>query len=117
MFSRITIPVIILALTAMNAVFSQDTGYLTLENATGLALQNNHLLNIRRLQTGEKQQKVNEDRVKYLPSVTVTGTYQYNTNLPGLTIDQGSFGQLPLGGIVLSLPPADYRIGMGNHNI
>jgi outer membrane protein TolC len=115
--SRIAIEAVILVLSAITPAFSQDTAHLDLEKAAGLALQNNHLLNIKRLQAGEKQQKVNEDRVKYFPSVTAAGTYQYNTNLPGLTIGQGSFGQLPLGGIVISLPPTDYRIGMGNHNI
>jgi len=55
-----------------------------------LALQNNHLLNVRKYQVDEKQQKVNEDRVKYFPVVAIGGSYQYNTSLPSITIEQGN---------------------------
>ena len=87
------------------------------EAAIELALQNNHLINVKRLQIDEKQQKVNEDRIKYLPVIAVGGSYQYNTNLPSFTIDQGQFGQLPFGGIIIPLPPADEVIEVGDHNV
>lgn len=94
----------------------QNVTALTLENATALALKNNHLLNVKRFQTDEKKQKVNEDRIKYMPTVLAAGTYQYNSNLPSLTVEQGRFGQLPLGTIIIPLPAKDEVIGMGNHN-
>jgi outer membrane protein TolC len=50
---------------------AQESLSLGLDNAIDLALQNNHLLNIRRLQIDEKQQKVSEDKVKYLPTVII----------------------------------------------
>ncbi len=96
---------------------SQVTTSLTLSQAEDLALQKNHLLNVRRLQVEEKQQKVNEDKVKFLPSVIVGGSYQYNTNLPGLTLEKGMFGQLPYGTLTIPLPAKDEVLQIGNHNL
>ncbi len=90
---------------------------LSLETAVEMALKNNHLINVKRLQIDEKQQKVNEDKVKYLPVIGIGGSYQYNTNLPGFTIDQGRFGTLPFGGLLYPLPPFDEIIVVGEHNI
>lgn len=96
---------------------AQEKHHITLENAIELALQNNHLLNVKKMQVEEKKQKVNEDKVKFLPSVILGGSYQYNSNLPGLTLTQGMFGQLPYGGVIIPLPAADEVIRMGNHDI
>lgn len=96
---------------------SQDKSMLSLETAVEMALKNNHLINVKRLQIDEKQQKVNEDKVKYLPVIGIGGSYQYNTNLPGFTIDQGRFGTLPFGGLLYPLPPFDEIIVVGEHDI
>lgn len=96
---------------------AQEGRSLSLENAVTLAIQNNHLLNIRKLQVEEKQQKVNEDRVKYLPVIGIGGSYQYNTNLQVLTIEQGRFGQLPYGGVMIPLPATNEVFELGNHNV
>ncbi len=89
---------------------------LNLQKIQRMAVQNNHYLKIKQMQVSEKQQKVNEDRVKYFPMVTVGGNYQYNTNLPELTIPAGSFGTLPaaLGGS--GLPATDVNFEMGENN-
>jgi outer membrane protein TolC len=108
---------ITLAITAWLPLFAQDASTLNLETAIELALQNNHLLNVKKLQVNEKQQKVNEDKVKYLPVIGIGGLYQYNTNLPSLTIEQGRFGALPYGGILIPLPAVDETITMGKHDI
>lgn len=112
------------ALSALGLIFvlgpslpAQERLQLNLDEAVDLALKNNHLLNVRRLQVEEKQAKVNEDRVKFLPMVALGGSYQYNTNLPSLAIYQGQFGQLPYGGVIIPLPASDEIIQMGNHNI
>ncbi len=97
--------------------FAQQTEKLTLEKATSLALQNNRLLTIKTLQVSEKQQKVNEDKVKFYPSVTVASTYQYNTNLGSLTIPQGSFGALPLNGNSIALPSESKTFELGQHHL
>jgi outer membrane protein len=109
--------ILALAIAGQPLMFGQDKKTLTLEQAVELALQNNHLLNVRKYQVEEKQQKVSEDKVKYFPAVTVAGSYQYNANLPKLTLLQGSFGQLPLGGVVIQLPPTDYFLELGKHSI
>jgi outer membrane protein len=88
---------------------------LSLDSAVSLALEKNHLLNIKKLQVEEKQQKVNEDRIKYLPAIVAGGQFQYNTSLPSITIEQGRFGSLPLGTILIPLPAIDEVISMGNH--
>jgi len=115
--AKIGISFLFLAFATLMQLQAQDTLLLTLDSTIDLALQNNHLLNIKKLQAGEKQQKVSEDKVKYLPTVIIGGSYQYNTNLPGLTLEQGQFGQLPLGTILIPLPASDLVIRMGNHNI
>ena len=97
-------------------LYAQTATSLSLENAKNLALQNNHLLNVRKLQVEEKRYKVSEDKVKYLPAIIAGGSYQYNSDLPSLTIEQGRFGVLPLGAILIPLPAKDEVIEMGNHN-
>ena len=95
---------------------AQDSLSVSLENAIELALQNNHLLNIKKLQIDEKMQKVSEDKVKYLPVVIIGGSYQYNTNLPMLVMKQGQFGSLPLGGISIPLPVVDEVVELAKYN-
>jgi len=114
---RIALKVLYLLFAFQLQLSAQNSLSLTLDNAIDLALQNNHLLNLRKLQAGEKQQKVNEDRIKFLPTIILGGSYQYNTNLPRLVLEQGQFGQLPFGGIAIPLPAKDEVIQMGNHNI
>jgi Cation/multidrug efflux pump len=117
-----TNPVItgILLITGMfaapNLAAQPGTIRLNLQQVSDMAVRNNHLLKIRQMQVSEKQQKINEDRVKLFPILNIGGTYQYNTNLPELTIPQGSFGSLPaqLGGS--GLPAADKTFIVGEHN-
>lgn len=106
-----------LLLSACLTIGAQDQSSLNLGTAIDMALQNNHLLNAKRLQVDEKQQKVNEDKVKYLPVVAIGGSFQYNSNLPSLTFEQGRFGQLPFGGVIIPLPAIDETIVMGEHDI
>jgi outer membrane protein TolC len=96
---------------------AQTSEPLSLEKAVALAMQNNHLLNVRKFQVGEKEQKVNEDRVKYLPTIAIGASYQYNTTLPSIKIEQGRFGELPLGPVIIPLPAIDEVIEVGKHNI
>jgi len=107
----------IITLIAEIQTTAQDNRALTLENAVDLAMQNNHLLNVKKYQVEEKQQKVNEDKVKYYPVVAIGGSYQYNTNLPSITIEEGRFGALPFGGMYYPLPPVDEVIEVGRHNV
>jgi outer membrane protein len=117
LFPKFITAAISLLFTVWLPLYSQDKSMLSLETAVEMALKNNHLINVKRLQIDEKQQKVNEDKVKYLPVIGIGGSYQYNTNLPGFTIDQGRFGTLPFGGLLYPLPPVDEIIVVGEHNI
>ncbi len=117
LFLNITAAIGVLALTAQTQLTAQNVKVLKLEDAIDLALQNNHLLNVRKYQTEEKQAKVIEDRVKFLPTVAIGGLYQYNTNLPSITVQQGMFGMLPFSGVYYPLPPVDEIIEVGKHNV
>lgn len=90
---------------------------LTLEKVIDLAVQNNRLLNIRRLQVDEKQQKMNEDRVKFFPSVILGGAYLYNDNTPVLEVSRGAFGELPMGATNVPMPPTDKNFELGAHEL
>lgn len=96
---------------------AQEKMALSLEDAVNLALEKNHLITIKKLMAEEKQQKVNEDRIKYLPVIGIGGTYQYNSSLQELTIEQGRFGQLPLGGVMIPLPAVNEYFTLGKHNV
>lgn len=116
-FNKTNLIATLLILAASSWLTAQDIKNINLEEAAGLALRNNHLLSIRKLQVEEKQQKVNEDRVKYLPVIGIGGSYQYNSSLPGMTIEQGRFGQLPLGALLIPLPAIDEVFELGKHNV
>jgi outer membrane protein TolC len=114
---KLTAAISILTFSGQIQLPAQTVETLKLEDAIDMALQNNHLLNIKKFQAEEKQIKVNEDRVKFLPTVAIGGSYQYNTNLPSITVEQGMFGTLPFGGISYPLPPIDEIIEVGKHNV
>lgn len=110
--------VLILALAAV-CLLSASAGAqerpesLTLQKVTDLAVQNNRLLAIKKLQVQEKQQKVNEDRVKFFPAVIVGGAYQYNNNIGNVTLQQGALGQVTIGATSIPIPSADTTLKMG----
>jgi multidrug efflux pump subunit AcrB/outer membrane protein TolC len=106
-----------LLLTSPNLYAQPNTEKLNLEKVIDLALKNNHLLNIKQMQVEEKKQKVNEDMVKFFPSVTLGGAYQYNDHLPALNVSEGAFGEIPLGGINIPMPPTDKIFELGSHDL
>ncbi len=107
---------IVMVFSSSLQISAQNGKPLSLDDAENLAVKNNHLVKVRRLQIDEKQQKVNEDRIKYLPTIVAGGAYQYNTGLPSITIDKGVFGELPLGTTKIPFPPIDEVLQMGNHD-
>lgn len=121
-----TVVVLCIVLAPQNSNAQQQVqGPLTLEQAQDLALQNNHYLKIKELQVAQKKQKVIEDKVKLYPSVSVKANYQYNTDLPSLTVAEGLFGQLPLliqnadnslQTTYVSLPSENQTLTVGDHN-
>lgn len=101
-------------LISPNIYAQQSVEKLNLEKVIDLALQNNHLLNIKQMQVEEKKQKVNEDRVKLFPAVTLGASYQYNDHLNALTIPQGTFELTSP--IPISLPEKDITFELDKHN-
>lgn len=124
--SGVVVTVIALLMIISPALNAQDTQKkLNLQQVQELAVKNNRYLKVKQLQVNEKQQKINEDKVKFFPNVSVGANYQYNSNLSELTIEQGSFGtlpllvQLPTGSLTtvnVALPAADKTFEMGQHN-
>lgn len=95
---------------------------LNLQKTIDLALNNNRLLNIKRLQVEEKEQKVNESIVKFFPSIILGGAYQYNDRLPSLNVARGAFGDsldLPLVGRIdnIPMPQTDKIFELGSHKL
>jgi len=98
------------------SIRAQSIETLSLPNAIDLALQNNHLLNIKELQVDEKKAKVRESRIKAFPTIIANSAYQYNMNLSKLTFIQGSFGSLPITPqITIQLPPEDMSFPLNDH--
>lgn len=117
------ITVLMMISPALNAQDIQTR--LNLHQIQELAIKNNRYLKIKQLQVNEKQQKINEDKVKFFPIVNIGGNYQYNTNSSELTIEKGSFGTLPLmvqlqtGSLTtvnVDLPAENKTFEMGEHN-
>ena len=112
----ISLVLVALFLFSPGAGAQENPERLNLNKVIDLAVQNNRLLNIKQLQVDEKQQKVNEDRVKYFPSVILGGAYLYNENVPALEVSRGAFGELPLGEMGIPMPPTDKAFELGNHD-
>ena len=96
----------IMILSAAGTQTYAQTDTLTLDRAIEAAMQNNHLLNIKKIQVGEKQAKVREDEIKKYPTVILSSTYLYNVN----TSDP-----LPLHSTI-QLPIPDKYMQLGEHN-
>jgi outer membrane protein len=95
---------------------AQSSEVLTLQQAIDMALENNHLLNIKKLQVDEKASKVTEGKIKAFPTVTINSTWQYNQNLAKLTIPKGSMGTLPLSAqMIIPLPSQDLAFDLSKH--
>ncbi len=116
MKTKLIFPILTLCAVAFAPAYAQQGQSLTLEQAVEMALQNNHLLNVRKLQVAEKEAKVAEDAIKRYPVASVSSSYQYNANLGQLVIEQGSFGALPLGGTTIALPNEEKTFPLGKHH-
>ena len=107
---------IIVLFTFCCGVNAQQTDTIRLSEAIKSALENNNLIRIKQLQEMEYLSKISESKIKWFPVVGVSSAYQYNANLGALSIPAGSFGALPLGGTLISLPSEDVGFDLGKHN-
>jgi outer membrane protein len=110
------IAVLYIIFSIHDTVSAQQTEPINLQQVIDMALQNNHLLNVKKLQIEEKQARVKEDNMKKYPTTILSSAYQYNANLGSLVIPQGSFGTLPLNGMAIALPNQEKTFALGKHN-
>ena len=96
----------IMFLIAAGKLTYAQTDTLTLDKAIDAAMQNNRLLNIKKIQVEEKQAKVKEDEIKKYPTVMLSSTYLYNVN----TSDP-----LPVNSTMV-IPIPDKYMQLGEHN-
>lgn len=85
--------------------YSRLSAQTSLQQLIDAAMKNNHLLSIREYQVQEKMSKLKEDEIKRYPSATLDGSYQYNFNLPEIT--------LPAGTISTGMPSEDRKFTVG----
>jgi outer membrane protein TolC len=101
---------------AGESIQAQSIEPLDLQKAIDLALQNNHLLNIKEMKVDEKKAMVWESRIKAFPTLIASSGYQYNQNLSMLTFTQGAFGSLPITQqLTIQLPPEDLSFPLNEH--
>jgi outer membrane protein TolC len=77
---------------------------LTLEQAINLALKQNHSIHLRNLSVEQMQNKKDEARSEYLPQIKANGSVLHLTELEGVTIPAGTFGNYAPTGPVPSKP-------------
>jgi outer membrane protein TolC len=73
---------------------------LTLEQAINLALKQNHSVRLRSLSIEQMQSKKDEARSNYLPQIKASGSILHITELAGVEIPAGAFGNYPSTGLV-----------------
>jgi outer membrane protein TolC len=73
---------------------------LTLEQAVNLALKQNHSIHLRSLSVDQMQSKKDEARSNYLPHLKASGSVLHITELEGVAIPAGAFGNYPSTGPV-----------------
>jgi outer membrane protein TolC len=77
---------------------------LTLDQAIDLALKQNHSVRLRSLSVEQMQSKRDEARSNYLPQIKTSGSVLHITELEGVAIPAGAFGNFPSTGPVPSKP-------------
>ena len=77
---------------------------LTLKQAINLALKQNHSVRLRSLSIEQMQSKKDEARSNYLPQIKASGSVLHITELAGVQIPAGAFGNYPSTGPVPAKP-------------
>jgi outer membrane protein TolC len=75
---------------------------LTLDQAIDLALKQNHSVRLGSLSVEQTQSKKDEARSNYLPQIKASGSVLHLTELSGIEIPAGAFGNFPSTGLVPS---------------
>ncbi len=91
---------------SVNNTFSQESSSLTLEECIKIAMENNISIKSAQEKVKLAEQKVNEARASFMPSISGSGTYTYAGKLPEFEIDFSSMlSGMPAG--AQGAPPED----------
>jgi len=97
--ARLCLPLALLGLIFVTGSVAQQLStnpmQLTLEQAISLALKQNHSVHLRSLSVEQMQSKKNEARSNYLPQIKASGSVLHVTELAGVEIPAGAFGNYP----------------------
>jgi len=105
----------VIAVVALQPVLSaEEVKRLTMADAVDLALQQNRVVKIARLQVQEDQQKKARARSMYYPTLKNESNLLHISELQNLLIPTASFGTIP--GVV-ALPPRDIVIDQGKQTL
>jgi outer membrane protein TolC len=106
--ARLFLPLALLGSTFITTSVAQQPSaspmQLTLEQAINLALKQNHSIHLRSLSVEQMQSKKDEARSNYLPQIKASGGVLHVTELEGVAIPAGTFGNYPSTGPVPSKP-------------
>jgi outer membrane protein TolC len=98
---------LLLTATLIGLPLSQGTAgqqnapmHLTLDQAIDLALKQNHSIHLRSLSVDQMQSRKDEARSNYLPQIKASGSVLHVTELAGVEIPAGAFGNFPSTGPV-----------------
>jgi outer membrane protein TolC len=101
----------VIALVALQSVLSaQEVKRLTLTEAVDLALKQNRMVKIARLQVQENQEKKAAAKSRYFPTLNNESNILHISQLENINIPTASFGTIPG---VASFPPRDLVIDQG----
>ena len=113
--ARLSLSLVLLGSTfVMTSVAQQSSAspmHLTLEQAINLALKQNHSIHLRSLSVDQMQSKKDEARSEYLPQLKASGAVLHITEIEGIEIPAGAFGNFPPTGPV---PAKSLIIGQGS---
>ena len=97
--ARLCLPLALLGSTFVTSSVAQQPSaspmQLTLEQAINLALKQNHSIHLRSLSVEQMQSKKDEARADYLPQIKTSGSVLHITELAGVDIPAGAFGNYP----------------------
>ena len=113
--ASVCLPVALLGSTFVSNSLAQQSSAnpmrLTLEQATTLALKQNHSIHLRSLSVEQMQNKKDESRASYLPQLKTSGSVLHVTELEGVQIPAGALADPPP---IDPVPAQSLVIGQGS---
>lgn len=109
---RLLIPSALLGLALSWPAIAQQNAsvHLTLDQAIDMALKQNRAVHLRSLSVDQLRSKKDEAKANYLPQIKASGAVLHITDLAGIAIPTGAFGNFPATGPV---PSRSLFIGQG----